>query len=130
MALTGMKLVELIDKPNRTEQQRRRDRLHENIGTQIERTNLVAKGGKPRGLWWWKNEDGKIVLTIKYGRHTLELAKGKRAILCDDTNAVIVALERVEAANVTGAFDDQLAELASSIRANFAERSSSSDRSA
>ena len=119
MALNGLKLVDLSDKPVLSEAQRRRARLLNNIVKQIERTNGAAKGQKPRGIWWWKDADGKFVLPIKYGRHPLDLGKGKKAVLCDDLDAVIIALDKAEAAAIAGDFDVQLEQLSAEIRRGF-----------
>jgi hypothetical protein len=48
------------------------------------------------GEWWFKNEQGKICVTIKYGTRVLELAKDKHSIEVASTDNLIKALELVK----------------------------------
>lgn len=64
--------------------------------------------------WWFRNEAGKVCISIKYGSRILELAKGKPSIEVASGNELIKALELVKQAVEIGELDTQI-ELASGM---------------
>ena len=69
--------------------------------------------------WWFKNEQGKVCVTIKYGTRVLELAKGKHSIEVANANDLIKALELVKQAVELGELDTQLEQASGSVRKGF-----------
>ena len=69
--------------------------------------------------WWFKNEQGKVCVAIKYGTRVLELAKGKHSIEVANSNDLIKALELVKQAVELGELDTQLEQASGSVRKSF-----------
>ena len=69
--------------------------------------------------WWFKNEQGKVCVAIKYGTRVLELAKGKHSIEVANANDLIKALELVKQAVELGELDAQLEQASGSVRKGF-----------
>ncbi|MBU3670322.1 MAG: hypothetical protein FGM17_06345 [Polynucleobacter sp.] len=58
--------------------------------------------------WWFKNEQGKVCVAIRYGSQVMELAKGKTSIEVESAQALIKALELVKQAVESGELDTQI----------------------
>jgi hypothetical protein len=69
--------------------------------------------------WWFRNEQGKVCIAIKYGTRVLELAKGKHSIEVANANDLIKALELVKQAVELGELDTQLEQASGSVRKSF-----------
>lgn len=69
--------------------------------------------------WWFKNENGKVCLSIKYGTSILELAKGKPSIEVASPQDLIKALETIKQAVAVGELDTQIEQASSHLRAGF-----------
>jgi hypothetical protein len=69
--------------------------------------------------WWFKNEQGKVCVAIKYGTRVLELAKGKHSIEVGSADDLIKALELVKQAVELGELDQQLEQASGSVRKSF-----------
>ena len=69
--------------------------------------------------WWFKNETGKVCLSIKYGTSVLELAKGKPSIEVANPQDLIKALEMIKQAVALGELDTQIDQASSHLRAGF-----------
>ena len=69
--------------------------------------------------WWFRNEQGKVCVAIKYGTRVLELAKGKHSIEVGSTDELIKALELVKQAVELGELDAQLEQASGSVRKSF-----------
>ena len=123
-------------------QQRRNKLIHrlweqiELAKSQIEGTSFVVKKyrsivDRETGLkkqvevpkrireWWFKNETGKVCLSIKYGTSVLELAKGKPSIEVASPQDLIKALEMIKQAVALGELDTQIEQASSHLRAGF-----------
>lgn len=122
MALEGLKLTVSKQKPKLDASAQRRKRLVTQIEKQVKFVDQTSQGKSPRGRWWFEDEDGKLILSIKYGRTALELAKGKNAIICEALTDLIVALEKAKVAAVGGSFDDQLAAISEQIKTRFGKK--------
>jgi hypothetical protein len=64
--------------------------------------------------WWFKNEQGKVCVSVKYGTKVIELAKGKPSVEVDNAQALVKALETIKTAVEQGELDSQI-ELASGV---------------
>ena len=80
------------------------------------RTVEVAKRVKE---WFWTNEAGKTVVSIRYGAKTLELAKGKNAIELTNASELVTTLETVREAVIAGELDAQIEATSTALRAGF-----------
>ena len=69
--------------------------------------------------WWFKNEAGKVCLSIKYGTSVLELAKGKPSIEVASPQDLIEALEMIRQAVALGELDTQIETASTNLRAGF-----------
>lgn len=69
--------------------------------------------------WWFKNEQGKVCVAIKYGSQLIELAKGKTSIEVDSAQSLIKALETVKQAVELGELDAQIATASGALKAGF-----------
>jgi hypothetical protein len=69
--------------------------------------------------WWFKNENGKVCLSIKYGTSVLELAKGKPSIEVASPQDLIKALEMIKEAVAVGELDTQIEQASQHLRAGF-----------
>jgi hypothetical protein len=119
MALEGLKLTVSKEKPKLDASALRRKRLVTQIDKQIKFVDQTSQGKSPRGRWWFEDEDKKLILSIKYGRTALELAKGKNAIICEALPELIAALEKAKVAALSGSFDDQLVVVSEQIKKRF-----------
>jgi hypothetical protein len=69
--------------------------------------------------WWFKNEQGKMCVSVKYGTQVIELAKGKCSIEVDSAAALIKALELVKQAVEVGELDAQINHASINVRKHF-----------
>ena len=69
--------------------------------------------------WWFKNEQGKVCVSIKYGSQLIELAKGKHSVECDTAQGLIKALEQIKTAVEQGELDTQIATASVTLRKGF-----------
>jgi hypothetical protein len=69
--------------------------------------------------WWFKNEQGKVCVSIKYGSQLIELAKGKHSVECDTAQGLIKALETIKTAVELGELDTQIATASVNLRKGF-----------
>ena len=69
--------------------------------------------------WWFKNEQGKVCVSIKYGSQLIELAKGKHSVECDTAQGLIKALEQIKTAVEQGELDTQIAAASVTLRKGF-----------
>jgi hypothetical protein len=76
----------------------------------------VPKRIKP---WWFVSESGKCCIAIRYGAKLIELAKGKTAIEVSSPDALIEALEAVNAAVLAGELDAQIEAVSVKLREGF-----------
>jgi hypothetical protein len=62
--------------------------------------------------WWFRNDAGKVCVSVKYGTKVIELAKGKHSVEVENAQALVKALETIKSAVEQGELDSQI-ELAS-----------------
>lgn len=69
--------------------------------------------------WWFVAENGKCCIAIRYGSKLIELARGKTAIEVASPDALIEALEAVNAAVLAGELDAQIEVASGQLRSGF-----------
>ena len=69
--------------------------------------------------WWFKNGQGKVCVSVKYGTKIIELAKGKHSVECDTAQGLIKALELVKQAVEAGELDAQIETASGALKAGF-----------
>ncbi len=142
-ALNGLKLVG-AQKPTQlpTIQQRRNKlvkRLWEQIelakaqqaGTSFAPTRFRSVVQNDTGLrkqvevpkrvkaWWFVADNGKLVLSVRYGTKVLELAKGKWAVEVGSDKDLVGVLELVKTAVLAGELDSQIDAASLKLREGF-----------
>ena len=78
--------------------------------------------------WWWKSEDGKICITVRYGARTLEVIEGKNAIETENIAGVITTLEVLRTAVDAGELDARIESISGLVKAGFEKEGASSKR--
>ncbi|WP_082463998.1 DUF6641 family protein [Sphingomonas sp. Leaf17] len=69
--------------------------------------------------WWTEDQDGSILLWVKYGNTNLELAKGKPAIRIASREQLVPALETVREAVRAGELDKQIEGAVAAFKTRF-----------
>ncbi len=94
--------------------------IAEQSGTQFAPTKLrtfkddatgeTRKVETPKKLkpWWWKDDKGKLCITVRYGARTLEIMDGKNAIESDSIADVITSLQVIRSAVDAGDLDQRI----------------------
>jgi len=82
------------------------------IATSFETTKRVKE-------WWWTNNDGKLLLSIRYGSQVLELGKNKNAVEVADLAALVEALTLIKQAVLNGELDTQIDAASGALRSGF-----------
>lgn len=68
---------------------------------------------------WWFVEGNKVLLQVRYGAKVLALNGKSNAVECANADALIGALETVNAAVLAGELDSQIESVAGQIRGGF-----------
>jgi hypothetical protein len=142
-ALAKLKLVASKRTADANPVQNRRNKLAEKIAEQIALATARQEGrtfaptkmrtvtdkatGERRTIetvkrvkeWFWTNDANKVVVSIRYGAKTLELAKGKNAIELANAGELVTTLETVREAVVAGELDAQIEACSTALRAGF-----------
>ena len=58
--------------------------------------------------WWWRDEAGKLMLTLRYGSKRIELKPGKPAIEVGEDAALVPTLKLIREAVAAGELDKLL----------------------
>ena len=69
--------------------------------------------------WFWKNNSGKIHLSLRYGSRTLELAKGKNAIEVNNSEELLTTLSALKEAVIVGELDDAIGHAIDKLKIAF-----------
>jgi hypothetical protein len=96
--------------------QRVKYRRSRDIESEVVSESVVKTRVRP---WWTEDQDGTILLWVKYGNTNLELAKGKPAIRVADRNQLIPALETVREAVRAGELDKQIEGAVAGFKTRF-----------
>jgi hypothetical protein len=142
-ALNGLKLVGTQKPVQLPVVQQRRNKLAKRLWEQIELAKAQQAGttyapakmraytNKETGArtqyevlkrvkaWWFEADNGKLVLSVRYGTKLLELAKGKWAVEVGGQKDLVGVLEVVKAAVLAGELDTQIDAAADRLRKGF-----------
>ena len=69
--------------------------------------------------WWFTANNGKLILSIKYGAATLELAKGKFAVEIAADKDLAPTLSTLRGAVLAGELDAAIDMAANALKSNF-----------
>ena len=142
-ALNALKLVAAQKPTQMPAIQQRRNKLAKRLWEQIElakaqqtgttytatkfRTITDAETGLRKQVetnkrvkaWWFVAENGKLVLSIRYGTKVLELAKGKWAVEVGGEKDLVGVLEVLKGAVLAGELDTQIDAASDKLREGF-----------
>ncbi len=69
--------------------------------------------------WWFRNDAGKVCVSVKYGTKVIELAKGKHGVEVENAQALVKALELVKQAVEAGELDAQIESASGALKLGF-----------
>ncbi len=58
--------------------------------------------------WWKPQQDGKLLLTVRYGAKAIEFEKGKDAVVLADVRELVTVLPKLIAATEAGELDGHI----------------------
>ena len=142
-ALTGLKLTAAQKPTQMSPVQQRRNKLAKRLWEQIELAKAQQTGGtfapqKFRSItdantgerkqvetnkrvkaWWFVGDNGKLVLSVRYGTKVLELARGKWAVEVGSDKDLVPTLELLKDAVLGGELDAQIEAASNKLREGF-----------
>jgi len=142
-ALTGLKLTAAQKPTQMSPIQQRRNKLAKRLWEQMELAKAHQAGGtfaptkfrsvkdattgerkqvetnKRVKAWWFVADNGKLVLSVRYGTKVLELAKGKWAVEVGSEKDLVPTLELLKSAVLDGELDAQIEAAANKLREGF-----------
>ncbi len=143
--LSTLKLTAALKPQQVSPVQQRRNKLVRRIDEQIELASALLHGkhfsavkvrnitDKETGLrravesskrvkaWWFKQDNGKLALSVRYGAKVLELAKGKFAVEVAAEKELVPTLEVVKSAVEAGELDTAIENAAGKLRDGFSK---------
>ena len=69
--------------------------------------------------WWFRNDAGKVCVSVKYGTKVIELAKGKHSVEVDNAQSLVKALETIKSAVEQGQLDAQIESASGALKLGF-----------
>jgi hypothetical protein len=81
----------------------------------------AVESSKRVKAWWFKQDNGKLALSVRYGAKVLELAKGKFAVEVAADKDLVPTLETVKSAVLGGELDAAIETAAAKLREGFNE---------
>jgi hypothetical protein len=72
--------------------------------------------------WWWKGDNGKTFLGVRYGNRMLELAKGKAAVEMANGKELISVLGTLRKAVEQGELDAQIEAVGAAVKARLKKK--------
>ena len=142
-ALTGLKLTAAQKPTQMTPVQQRRNKMAKRLWEQMELAKAQQAGStfapikfrsvkdattgerkqvemnKRVKAWWFVADNGKLVLSVRYGTKVLELAKGKWAVEVGSEKDLVPTLELLKRAVLDGELDAQIEAAANKLREGF-----------
>lgn len=142
-ALAQLKLVSAKRPTQLAPAMQRRNKVIKRIAEQVELAQAHAEGRiyAPKNLrsvtnketgetktvesskrvkaWWWENENGKLVLSLRYGAKIVEISKGKQAIEISSVTELVPTLIILRDAVMNGELDTQIELVCGAVKANF-----------
>jgi hypothetical protein len=143
--LNTLKLTAALKPQQASPVQQRRNKLVRRIDEQIELASALLQGkhfsavkvrnitDKETGVrravesskrvkaWWFKQDNGKLALSVRYGAKVLELAKGKFAVEVAAEKELVPTLEVVKSAVEAGELDNAIENAAGKLRDGFSK---------
>lgn len=95
-----------------------------------ETTGETRKVEAPKKLkpWWWKDDKGKLCITVRYGARTLEIVEGKNAIEADSIADVITSLQVIRTAVDAGDLDMRISAVMGQVKEGFVGGSTQTEK--
>lgn len=142
-ALTGLKLTAAQKPTQMSPVQQRRNKLAKRLWEQMELAKAQQTGStfaptrfrsvkdattgerkqveqaKRIKQWWFVADNGKLVLSVRYGTKVLELAKGKWAVEVGSEKDLVPTLELLKGAVLDGELDAQIEAASIKLRDGF-----------
>lgn len=142
-ALNGLKLTAAQKPTQMSDVQQRRNKLAKRLWEQIELAKAQQTGStfaptrfrtvkdsetgvrkqietsKRVKAWWFVADNGKLVLSVRYGTKVLELAKGKWAVEVGAEKDLVGVLEVLKGAVLAGELDTQMEAASAKLREGF-----------
>jgi hypothetical protein len=142
-ALTGLKLTAAQKPTQMSPVQQRRNKLAKRLWEQAELAKAQQAGTtfaptrfrsvvqndtgqriqveQPKRIkqWWFVADNGKLVLSVRYGTKVLELAKGKWAVEVGSEKDLVPTLELLKGAVLAGELDAQIDAASDKLREGF-----------
>jgi len=69
--------------------------------------------------WWFRNDAGKVCVSVRYGTKVIELAKGKHSVEVENVQALVKALETIKSAVEQGELDTQIEAASGALKLGF-----------
>ena len=69
--------------------------------------------------WWFRNDAGKVCVSVKYGTKVIELAKGKHSVEVASGPELVKALESIKSAVEAGELDAQIESASGALKLGF-----------
>jgi len=69
--------------------------------------------------WWFRNDAGKVCVSVRYGTKVIELAKGKHSVEVENELALVKALETIKSAVEQGELDTQIEAASGALKLGF-----------
>ena len=79
---------------------------------QVETSKLIKQ-------WWFTADNGKVMMSVRYGARLLELAKGKFAVELGSEKDLVPTLEAIKVAVLNGELDGAIDAAANKLREGF-----------
>jgi len=122
-SFSNLNLTEDVKPIGKSEAVERRQRVVNSIQHQInqlsDQINGVHTLGRKKPEWYWMNEDGEYLVSLRYGKNPVELQKGKFAVKSIDLDGVLEVLDVFRDVVEKGELDSKLEVMAKAIRKNF-----------
>ena len=142
-ALSNLQFIDAVRPRSIPAVQQRRNKLSNKLWeqiqlakSQIDGTNFAVKKfrtvkDKETGLrkqvempkrireWWFRNDAGKVCVSVRYGTKVIELAKGKHSVEVDSAQNLVKALELVKQAVEAGELDAQIESASGALKLGF-----------
>ena len=142
-ALAQLKLIAAKRPSQLSPAMQRRNKVAKRIAEQIELAKAHAEGrqyaptrmrsvkdketGETKSVevakrvkaWWWNADNGKLVLSLRYGAKVVEISKGKGAIELASSDELVTTLSVLRDAVMNGELDAQLEIVSGATKAGF-----------
>ena len=87
--------------------------------TDIDGVSVYTNVPKKLRTWWWKQENGKIAFSVRYGTAVVPLSSKANAIEVANMTELVSALSIIHAAVAAGDLDTQIVAAGTRLRDGF-----------